>query len=239
MVAMRDRRDYTNRTRQCNRLFGVSCPGRRRRLVPARPITGGVPAREWRRRMAATEEELFACLRRLGIETRTVRHPPVHTVSEARALRGDLPGGHAKSLLLRDRRGRLLLAVVDEERRLDLNALARRFGLRRLSFASPERLRATLGVAPGSVTPFALINRQRPAPDAARLDILIDRRLMEKEPLHFHPLHNRATTAISREDLLRFIRHCGYQPLVVDLDGDDPAGAAGADGGGGTARDKS
>lgn len=189
--------------------------------------------------MAATEEELFACLQRLGIKTRTVCHPPVHTVAEARALRGDLPGGHAKSLLLRDRRGRMLLAVVDEARRLDLKALARRFGLQRLSFASPERLRATLGVAPGSVTPFALINRPRPAPDDARLDILIDGRLMEKQPLHFHPLHNCATTAICREDLLRFIRHCGYQPLVVDLDADDPAGAADADDGGGTAGDTS
>ncbi len=167
--------------------------------------------------MEDAEGKLFALFARLGIVTRTHRHPPVFTVAEARAVRGDLAGGHAKTLLLRDRRGHMVLAVVDEDRRLDLKALARHLGLARLSFAPPEQLLATLGVRPGSVTPFALINRPRPAPDAAPLEVILDRDLLEKEPLHFHPLHNAATTAISARDLLRFIDHCGYQPRVVDF----------------------
>ncbi len=167
--------------------------------------------------MEAGERKLFELLARLGIATRTHRHPPVFTVAEAKAVRGDLAGGHAKTLLLRDRRGHMVLAVVDEDRRLDLKGLARHLGLGRLSFAAPARLEETLGVRPGSVTPFALINRPRPAPDAAPLEVVLDRDLLEREPLHFHPLHNAATTAISARDLLRFIAHCGYQPKVLDF----------------------
>ena len=173
--------------------------------------------------MEDAEEKLFALFTRLGITSRTHRHPPVFTVAEARAVRGDLAGGHAKTLLLRDRRGHLVLAVIDEDRRLDLKALARRLGLGRLSFAPPEELEETLGVRPGSVTPFALINRPRPAPDAAPLEVILDRELLEKEPLHFHPLHNAATTAISARDLLRFIAYCGYQPRVLALAATDRA----------------
>ena len=167
--------------------------------------------------MTADERRLFELLARLGIATRTVRHAPVFTVAEARAVRGDLAGGHAKTLLLKDRRGQMLLVVVDEDRRLDLKALARHLGLGRLSFATPERLRETLGVSPGSVTPFALVNRPRPMSGEASLEVVLDQSLLEKEPLHFHPLHNAATTAISAADLLRFIAHCGYQPRVLDV----------------------
>jgi len=170
--------------------------------------------------MSASEEDLFAFLDALGIETKTQRHPPVFTVEEAKRLRGELPGGHAKSLLVRDKKGGMALVVVDEDRRLDLKALAGRLGMKRLSFASPQRLEATLGVKPGSVTPFALINRRRPAGDDEALAVALDAALIKCGRLNFHPLHNAATTTISSEDLLRFIAACGYEPIRIDFEAD-------------------
>ena len=105
-----------------------------------------------------TPEQLFARLDALGIPHRTYTHPPVFTVAEAAALRGSLPGGHCKSLFLKDRKGGLWLVVALEERRIDLKLLADSLGAPRFSFGSPELLREVLGVAPGSVTPFALAN---------------------------------------------------------------------------------
>ena len=172
--------------------------------------------------MPATETELFDAFKRLDIAVRTVRHDPVHTVDQAKRVRGSLPGGHAKTLLLKDKKGRMALAVVHEDRRVDLKALATALDMGRLSFASAERLDRVLGVAPGSVTPFALINC-RPDDIDPPLKVVLDRSLMAHDPLNFHPLHNAATTAIGRDDLMRFVRHCGFEPAVIDLDEPDHA----------------
>jgi len=168
----------------------------------------------------ATPETLFARLDALGIAVETVEHEPVFTVDEARRLRGTIPGGHVKNLFLRDKKGRQWLVVCEEERPVDLKALAGRIGAGRLSFGSPERLRAALGVEPGSVTPFAVIND----PGAA-VQTVLDARLMAFETINAHPLVNTMTTAIARDDLLRFIEACGHTPQIVDLDG--PAGPPG------------
>jgi Ala-tRNA(Pro) deacylase len=158
----------------------------------------------------ATEADLFAFLDRLGIETKTIRHPAVFTVEEARAVRGVLPGGHCKSLFLKDKKGRLWLAVVDEDRAVDLKRLADAIGAARLSFGTETLLHDVLGVTPGSVTPFALIN------DADhRVTVVLDSAMLELSPLHYHPLDNRATTAIAPEDLLAFIRALGHEPVIV------------------------
>ena len=103
-------------------------------------------------------DQLFAHLEGLGIRTQTARHPPVFTVEEARALRGNLPGVHIKNLFLRNKKGEMWLVVAEEDRTIDLKSLGEKLGAGRLSFGSPERLMTHLGVAPGAVTPFALIN---------------------------------------------------------------------------------
>lgn len=166
--------------------------------------------------MTATPEELFRRLDALGIRHATRHHSPVHTVAQAAsvALRASLPGGHCKSLFLRDRKGGLWLVVALEDRRLDLKALADRIAAPRFSFGSPEVLQQVLGVSPGSVTPFALINdRER------RIRVVLDAGMLELHPLNYHPLVNTATTSISPGDLQRFIADCGHQPVLVDLAG--------------------
>ena len=168
--------------------------------------------------MAASPEELFARLDKLGIPHVTHRHPPLHTVAESVMLRGSLPGGHCKSLFLEDRKGGLWLVVVLEDRRLDLNALSRRLGAPRFSFASAARMRVVLGVEPGSVTPFAVIN-----PTAAGVAVVLDAAMLRCDPLNYHPLVNTATTAIAPGDLRRFLADCGHEPRVEALDDLDRA----------------
>jgi Ala-tRNA(Pro) deacylase len=162
--------------------------------------------------MPRSPEELFARFEELGIATKTYTHPPLFTVEESRRLRGDLAGGHCKSLFFKDKKDKYWLVVTLEDRPVDIKLLEARLGSARLSFARPERLMEVLGVVPGSVTPFALIN------DAERqVTVILDKQMLEHDPLNYHPLHNAATTAIAPQDLLKFIQSCGHEPRVVEL----------------------
>jgi Ala-tRNA(Pro) deacylase len=159
-----------------------------------------------------TPDQLIAHLEALGIHTRTVTHPPVFTVEEAKAQRGDLPGAHIKNLFLRNKKGEMWLVVAEESRPIDLKALGERLGAGRLSFGSPERLMTHLGVAPGAVTPFALINDR-----VGHVKVAIDKAVLEQDPVNCHPLTNDRTTAIAPRDLLTFLEQSGHKPLVLDL----------------------
>ena len=162
--------------------------------------------------MAATRQELFAFLDELGIAHETREHEAAFTVEDARALRGAIPGGHTKNLFLKDKKGRLWLVVADEETRVDLKQLHKRMGAARLSFGKAELMEQVLGVSPGSVTPFALMNDRE-----GKVTVVLDERMMEHERLNFHPLENTATTTISRQGLLDFLRATGHEPLIIDV----------------------
>jgi Ala-tRNA(Pro) deacylase len=170
-----------------------------------------------------TPEELFARLDALGIAHRTYLHPPVFTVAEATVLRGSLPGGHCKSLFLKDKKGGFWLAVMLEERRVDLKKLAARLEAPRFSFGGAADLLRILGVRPGSVTPFALVN------DVEHLVTpVLDAAMLDHDPLNYHPLANDRTTAVAPADLLRFIATCGHEPRIIDLAGFEREPAVGA-----------
>jgi Ala-tRNA(Pro) deacylase len=155
---------------------------------------------------------LFARLQALGIGSVTVEHEPMFTVEQARALRGSLPGAHTKNLFLTDKEGRALLVVAEEDSRVDLKSVATRLGLGRLSFGRAELLQELLGVTPGSVTPFALINDSE-----ARVTVVVDESLLAAAEVNCHPLQNTATTRLATADLLRFIEACGHEPIVMPL----------------------
>jgi len=164
--------------------------------------------------LLTTPEELLARFDALGIAHHTYSHPPVFTVAEATALRGRLPGGHCKSLFLKDKKGGFWLVVMLEERRIDLKKLAAELSAPRFSFGSAADLHRLLGVRPGSVTPFALVN------DVGRLvPPVLEAGMLKYDPLNYHPLENDRTTAISAADLLRFISASGHVPRIVDLAG--------------------
>jgi Ala-tRNA(Pro) deacylase len=162
--------------------------------------------------MPASRQDLFDRLADLGIETTTLEHPAVFTVGESGELERQLPGAHTKNLFLKDEAGLLFLVVAMSSTRVDLKGLARTLGAGRFSFGKPELLLDALGVSPGSVTAFAVINDT-----AQRVQLVIDADLMEYETINCHPLENTATTSIARGDLLRFVRASGHEPRIVAL----------------------
>ena len=168
--------------------------------------------------MAKTPDDLFAALDSLGIKHSTIKHPPLFTVDQARELRGQIAGGHTKNLFLRDKKGALFLVVALEDAVIDLKGLHRLLGASgRFSFGSADLLREVWGVAPGSVTPFGAINDVD-----TRVTVVLDAAMMEHTLLNYHPLVNTMTTAIARDDLVRFLEWTGHQPRVEKVSGLPP-----------------
>lgn len=162
--------------------------------------------------MPATPEELFALFDRLGIRAVTHHHEPAFTVEQGNAVWGAIPGMHCKNLFLKDGKGRLFLAVAPAEKRVDLKALPARIGAARLSFGSAQLLTEVLGIEPGSVTPFAVINDVE-----RRVTVVLDAAMMAEPLVNYHPLRNHMTTGLTPAELLRFFAHTGHTPLTVAL----------------------
>jgi Ala-tRNA(Pro) deacylase len=168
--------------------------------------------------MPAAPDQLFAYLDSLGIAHQSVTHPPVFTVEEARTLRGQVPGAHTKNLFLRDKKGQAYLVVALEDAAIELKSLHRRLGASgRFSFGPPALLRELLGVEPGSVTPFAVINDT-----GHRIVVVLDAAMMANAVLNFHPLVNTGTTTISRDGLLAFLTATGHPPRIETVSGPAP-----------------
>ncbi len=163
--------------------------------------------------MAATPEELLARLEALGIQAKTYQHAPLFTVEDSRALRGSIPGLHSKNLFVRDRKKRYFLVTVEEDAEVDLKLLHLSIGAQgKVSFGSAEALMELWGVKPGSVTPFGAIND----PDH-QVSVVLERQLAEAPLVNFHPLDNCQTTTLSGPELMRFLRACGHEPILIDL----------------------
>ena len=147
--------------------------------------------------MPAASDDLIAYLDSLAIPSTTVEHPPLHTVEESQALRGEIPGGHVKNLFVKDKKSRLFLLVLGEETPVDLKRVHEKIGAQgRVSFGSAELLEEVWGVKPGAVTPFGAIN------DASgRVTVVLDATMMRRARLNFHPLVNTRTTGLASADL--------------------------------------
>ncbi len=160
-----------------------------------------------------TPQELLSLLDDLGLEHGTVEHPPVFTVEEAKALRGSIAGAHTKNLFVRDKKGAMWLIVALEDRTVDLAGLAALLGHKKFSFGSAQRLMTYLGVIPGAVTPFAVIND---VSDAVR--VALDTGLEGFDLWNFHPLDNAMTTTIRAADMIRFLEAVRHPPHWVDIE---------------------
>ena len=168
--------------------------------------------------MPTTPDQLFAYLDDLGIAHMTVKHPPVFTVEHAARLRGEVAGGHTKNLFLRDKKHELYLVVALEDAEIDLKGLHRQLGATgRFSFGSSDLLREVWGVEPGSVTPFGAVNDRD-----GRVTVVLDTAMMEYETLNYHPLVNTMTTAIKRDDLVKFLEATGHIPRIERVSGPSP-----------------
>lgn len=161
--------------------------------------------------MPHTAEQLFSYLDRLGIPHQTTQHPPLFTVEEGRDWHDKIPGTHCKNLFLKDGKGKLWLVVMLADKRADLAGIARRIGAAKLSFAKPEVLNEVLGLTPGSVTPFALMNDTE-----RRVTVVLDEGMMSCEMVNYHPMHNAASTTVRSADLLKFVKALEYEPVITE-----------------------
>ena len=159
-----------------------------------------------------TRSDLIAFLDALGIEHSTVEHEAVFRVGEGEAIKAAIPGAHTKNLFLKDAKGRLWLVSALDFARIDLKRLPALIGSARLSFGAPDLLLETLGVTPGSVTAFALINDVQ-----HKVTFVLDAALADADCVNFHPLTNTATTTISRTGLMKFLAAVGVSPIIVDF----------------------
>lgn len=158
------------------------------------------------------QQALFAFLDAHAIAHSTMRHRPVFTVSDGEDIKARLPGGHTKNLFLKDRAGAPWLICAIAETEIRLNQTHRVIGAERLSFGPPDMMRDALGVTPGSVTLFAVINDPGQA-----VRLVLDEALFAHAGVNFHPLSNDATTTISRDGMIAFLRALGRMALVVDF----------------------
>ncbi len=162
--------------------------------------------------MPASRADLMAFLEDLGIEVTTTDHDPVFTVEESGDLHDRIPGCHSKNLFLKDKKGRIFLVTLLHDATVDLKTIHQIIGGQgRVSFGKPDLLMEVLGVIPGSVTPFALINDR----EAQRVTPILDTAMMQHHLQNFHPLSNDATTTISAADLKTFVTACGHEVRVV------------------------
>ena len=159
-----------------------------------------------------TRADLFAFFDAHGVKHSTLDHPPVFRVEEGLEIKKALPGGHTKNLFLKDAKGQLWLISALGETTIDLKKLHHVIGSGRLSFGPVEMMVETLGVTPGSVTAFGLINDTD-----RRVRFVLDRALTRADPVNFHPLTNTATTTVSQDGFQAFLAALGVVPLVVDF----------------------
>jgi len=161
--------------------------------------------------MPATQEALFALLDKLGIAHQTVAHPPIFTAEQGKAFESKIPGMPCKNLFLKDKKDVLWLVVLPVAKRAQLARIEHAIGSARLSFAKPELLLEFLGITPGSVTPFALMNDAK-----RRVTVVLDADMMKAGLMNVHPLRNDASTALLADDLLKFIKVLRYNPQIVN-----------------------
>ena len=159
-----------------------------------------------------TRRHLLALFDSIGVVAETLDHPAVFTVGEGEDIKAVRPGAHTKNLFLKDAREQLWLISAEGHATIDLKRLHLVIGSGRLSFGKQELMMATLGVSPGSVTAFGLINDVD-----HRVRFVLDRTLAQAELVNFHPLTNTATTTVSGEGFRRFLAALGVTPLVVDF----------------------
>jgi len=167
----------------------------------------------------ATPEQVKTALDKLGIENSTISHEPMRTVADSKALRDSADGsqgGHAKNLFLRNKKGEMVLVTLQEDREIDLDGLGKSLSVGKLSFASPERLMKYLGVRPGAVTPLAVLNDKEVAVTA-----VLDKALLDEDPLHFHPCVNSQTTTVPAIGLVKYMSIYHAVPRIIDFDNPD------------------
>jgi len=166
------------------------------------------------RTMPDIRKPLFDLLDKFNIEHTTHEHEAIFTVEQGAHIKAKLPGGHTKNLFLKDKSGALFLVCALGETKIQINQLHKHLSCKRLSFGKPDLMAEVLGVAPGSVTLFAIMNDK-----AGRVTLVLDKALIAHETVNFHPMENTATTAFKACDVQVFAQATGHTTIIVDFAG--------------------
>ncbi len=162
--------------------------------------------------LPTSPQELMDVLGDIGVEFTLYEHEPVFTVEESQKIDKGIDGTACRNLFLRDKKKRMFLVVVPHETPVDLKALEGKLECGRLSFGSADRLWQYLGVRPGSVCPFSVINDK-----ANEIQVVLDADMMQSDLVCYHPLLNSMTISLTPADLLKFFEHTGHSPITIDL----------------------
>jgi Ala-tRNA(Pro) deacylase len=162
--------------------------------------------------LPTTPEDLFQILQKLEIEYKLHHHAPIFTVEEGEPLKAAIPGLHCRNLFLADKKKTMFLVVAANETQVYLKTLESRLGCARLSFGSADRLWRALGIRPGSVCPFTVVNDTEHC-----VQVILDGLMMRAPLVCYHPLDNRMTIGLSPAGLLRFFEYTGHQPQILDF----------------------
>ncbi|MCF6248011.1 MAG: prolyl-tRNA synthetase associated domain-containing protein [Desulfobacula sp.] len=162
--------------------------------------------------MLKTQEDLLNVLSQIDIEYTNHEHPAVYTVEEADLHHKGIDGVHSKNLFFKDRKKNLVLVVTLSDKPIKIKEVANKIGHKGLSFGKPDLLTQVLGVIPGAVTPFAVINDE-----TNQVKVILDQEMMDHDLLNFHPIVNTATTTIASRDLVKFMEHCNQEFEIVRL----------------------
>jgi Ala-tRNA(Pro) deacylase len=159
-----------------------------------------------------TQKELLSVLEKNNIEYKNHEHPAVFTVEEADKHHKGIDGVHSKNLFFKDKKKNLFLVVTLSDKSIRIKDVAKKIGAKNMSFGKPDLLNQVLGVIPGAVTPFAVINAGN-----HKIKVVLDQEMMDNDLLNFHPLENTATTTISSTDLIKFMECCKQDFEIIRL----------------------
>lgn len=162
--------------------------------------------------MPTSPEGLMEYLKAMGIEFALHHHKAVFTVAESDEVDSKIPGTHCRNLFLRDNKKKNFLVVLQNSTEVDIKKLPSVIGSDRLSFGSADRLWEYLGVRPGSVCPYSIINDKD-----RNVKICLDKSMMETDIVNYHPLLNTMTVSVKPADLIRFIESTGHEAHIIDL----------------------
>ena len=162
--------------------------------------------------MTDKKQICLSALTEMGIAYQNHDHAPVFTVEEGRDIKARLPGGHTKNLFLKSKDGQFVLVCALGDTAVSVNQLHKQLGTKRLSFGKAEDMERLLGVTPGSVSLFGIMNDT-----GGEVRLVIDAALAACDVVNFHPLLNDATTAISSADMIKFAEATHHAPTVIDF----------------------
>ncbi len=162
--------------------------------------------------MVLTKQDLFKQLIALNIKYILYEHEPLFTVEQAQKISLNIPGGHIKNLFLKDDNGKFWLIVAQDHTKIELKKVAQMMNAPKLRFANEQLLMEYLGVKPGSVTPFALINDTNHT-----VNVILDAVLLTFDTINAHPLQNDATIGVNQSDFKKFLKYTQHAPIIIDF----------------------